>query len=108
MIRMWMGNDPIIHMVIMFLYNCANKVSHSWYTAVNDGKGVCCFNCPKTKLGCGGAVIAILGDKRFSGSKAFLNTVLFLCTLLIKQDTQYYTGDKNDGCAAIQFLMTCI
>lgn len=40
-------------MVIMFLYKCANKVSHSWYTAVNDGKGVCCFNRPKTKLRCG-------------------------------------------------------
>lgn len=88
----------------MFLYNCANKVSHSWYTAVNDGKGVCCFNRPKTKLRCSGAVIAILCDDRFSGSKTLSNTVIFPGMSLIKQNHQYHTRDKNNGCAAVLFL----
>lgn len=104
MIRMWMGNDPIIHMVIMFLYDCANKVSRGGDATVNDGKGVCCFNCPKTKLGCGGAVIAILGDKRFSGSKMFLNTVPFLCTLLIKQDPSIIQGIRMTAVQRYSFL----
>lgn len=108
MIRVWMGNNPIIHMIVMLLYDCANKVCHSGYTAVNDGKGVCCLNRPKTKLCCGGAVIAILCDDRFSGSETLSNTVIFPGLSFIKQNYQYHTGNKNNGGAAVQFFSSVV